>query len=944
MSKNSLKIAQLFFKYKLKERLSECSKYEDFQNQFCLNLINYDLYKEDIHSLISIIPLSKNLNHFSIRLSNTLSNPVLLSDLLKIIEQNKNLEKLEFYIKYLPKDLFKIFTCFLISFQENIQSLKIIIKYDTKNEEEKALNEILSSLIKNVNFSVKNLNLTECRLSSIENINLLNELFNKNSAVIENFSLSDRCLLNNNFSIDISQIKKVEITNCQLSFIHYFPVETLNLSFNNISNNGIGVISDLLSSKSCTLKKLNLKNNYLGDDGCIILSKGIKDNKSLISLNLSNNNIIYEGLIAIANSLKENNYLKKINFHKNLIDNVGFMDFYYILKNIEKDRFTKIDFSDNEISNRAMEDYGLFLRDHSKINFLSLSKKINEENKKKLLSQCKNLSNLKKIIFENFSISDDNCRILNKILENNKNIKHFQISDFSTITPSNISILSSGIKNNTKLKKLILSQCSIQDEGAITLSKALVDNTEILEVYLEDNKIGESGIKAISEKILTKNSLQVLVVSHNLINSKGAEYISENLINATGIRSLFMNSNQIGDEGCEYLAKGIKENNSLYELSLDYNNISDKGINLLSKVLVGKENFFHLYISDNKISKIGANFYELLKWIHKIKIGGNQLGKDAIEKLLEDKSNRLLKKIRFKILDENSNYLFKNFNTNLKDFDLSFNYKINLSLLKKIISFKNISQINLQSNNITDHIISILVNHIIEINAPLKILKLQSNKITSVGSKDISFLLKNNIHLKVLNLAGNPLGYIGIRNICIVLEKSNNVLEQLLINYTKCNNYCSKDIYNMLIKNNKIIILTLLGNFFNNNGIDIILSALRKNNKLLKLSVGDNKTDSRAFNNIGNYLKYNKSIRVLEIKSSRIQDDILYKLGKVLQDNKNLVKLNLMDNYLSYEGMIKFGLRLRKNYVVNEVQVLLNKPQKEEQDLIQSCNAHISFS
>ena len=92
-----------------------------------------------------------------------------------------------------------------------------------------------------------------------------------------------------------------------------------------------------------------------------------------------------------------------------------------------------------------------------------------------------------------------------------------------------------------------------------------------------------------------------------------------------------------------------------------------------------------------------------------------------------------------------------------------------------------------------------------------------------------------------MNLAGNHLGFKGVKYLCNSINLNQNILEELLLNYTKCNDYCSKDIYNMLVNNNKLILLSLIGNNFNNTGLDIILSSLKINKTLKSLSIGDNK-------------------------------------------------------------------------------------------------------
>ena len=722
--------------------------------------------------------------------------------------------------------------------------------------------------------------------------------------------------------------------------------------YNNISLEGIRIISDLLEEPNCTLKKLNLNNNYLGDEGCTILSYGLKKNNSLITLNLSKNNIIYHGLISIGTALNStnedkqyNSTIKKLNFSKNCIGNMGLIDFCEIIKDEPEDRFIKINMQYNNITDLSISLFGEYMQKFKDQTFLSITNRISYRNKISYFKTCTNYTKIKKIIFENFMFDEDNSKIFNEILLKNKNIENILIYYNSSIRPEDIVTMSPGIENNKNIIQVYLSQCKIGDDGAIALSNALFKNINITQINLDENKIGEKGAKAISEKLLGKVSLKKLILSHNVINSKGASYIGENLADAQGIQYLFINSNSIEDEGCEYLSKGIEKNNTLIQLNINNNGITNIGIKYIAKALLGKEKFMALSTSDNKITEIEEDLFKLLDWA-KVVISANPLNKSGIIKLFQGtENNRLFKSLRFKILDENIDYNFKFSNKYIKDFDLSYNNKMNISLLKHVLSLENISQLDIQSNKIGDQNMSILLKYIKDNNIRLKSLKLQSNYIGEIGSRAFAELIKDNKYLTFVNLSSNPLGYKGIKLICNAMELYPCEIKELILNFTQSNNYCSADIYKMLIKNKNLKVLSLIGNYLNNEGIDKILSSLKVNNSLQELSIGENKNiNSKGFINLGSYLRFNKSLISLEIKSSRLDDYILKDLIKIMNNNKDVISLNFVDNNLSYKYIIKFGLFLRKNEKIKDIKILLNKPNKDEQNLIKSCNPHILFN
>ena len=941
---SKLKDCQLFFKDILENRIEAPDKYKEYSNNFSLDLIDYDLYNEDIEKIINIIIKTDKLNSLNIRLSNTLKDINLVNKLLRKISLKKQFTSLSFYIKYLNDELLSIFMEFIGKLGNNLSSLEIKIKYDNAKKEGIVTKQILENLINNNTSEISDLKFKECRFNSEENLFLLEKLIKKEKK-LKKLNIYLKRIYNDVFTPDISNLDKIEISGCNLYSIKYLPLEKLDLSYNNISRYGLDNIIENLKKGNCSLKKLNLGYNYLGNDGISALGECLKFNKSLININLSGNNILNEGLISFANSIisKFNTTLKKLNFKDNSIDNDGIIQFCNILKDEPSDRFIKLDFSLNRIDKYGLPELGYFLGNFKNLNSILLTNMLTYEAMNGFFTYCKNLSKLKKIIFLGINFTDQSAKDLNELLLNNKNIEKLVIGTDRTFGSESMISIGPGIKHNLKITHLLLPICHIGDEGAKILANSLFNNIDIKEINLEDNKIGEEGMKDLSEKVFGKISLKQINLSHNLIDEKGAKYLGKSLETANNLENLILNSNKILDEGCIYIANGLEKNNSLIELSLDYNKITNIGINSLSKVLIKIESLMILSLSTNLISEINDDFYKLFNWIKTIKISDNPLKPEEIIKIFKASAkNRLFKKTRFKV---NEIYEYGSLieNDYLKDFDLSFNNKFNLSLIKNILYLKNISKLNLMHNDIHDEEIECMIKYYKEFNPPLKELLLQSNLIGIKGSKIIAEILKNNENLKVLNIANNPLLSEGINNIIDSITNYKNVLTEFLINYTECGDYCTQKIVNMLKKNKKLIVFSFMGNKFSNKSTDRILSTLRINNTLKKISLGSKYINSKSFYNLPEYLSFNKSLLFLEIKSSKLGDNILKKLSKIVLFNRTIITIFLVDNLLTYESIISFGQYLNKNQSINKIKVLFNA-KKNEESLIKSSNPHLVFS
>ena len=544
-----------------------------------------------------------------------------------------------------------------------------------------------------------------------------------------------------------------------------------------------------------------------------------------------------------------------------------------------------------------------------------------------------------------------------------------------------------GLVNNLIIKSLGLNNNMITNKGADELCKYLINKenlfylglssneiTEINEdfaklfewlkiIKIADNPLYPSAIINIfqstaknrlfkqirfkcNDKYLFKaiNSNENLKIFDLSYNDNLNINLLKNIIGLKNISKIYLQRNNINDNDIQRISQYIQEFSShLKELYLDNNGIENKGADELGKYLKNKENLFCLGLSSNNITEINEDFAQLFEWLKFIKIADNPLYPSAIISIFQATSkNRLFKKIRFKCNDK---YLFKSLsaNDNLKVFDLSYNDNINIQLIKNILNLKNISKIYLQRNNINDNDIQRISNYIKEYKSHLKELHLQSNLIGVNGSESIAEMIKDNIYLKVLNITDNPLQSQGINNICNSITDSKNVISELLINSTKCNDYCIEKIVKMLKFNKNLQILTMTENKFTNKGVDKILSTLRTNNTLIQISIGNKFINYTAFEHLDEYLSFNKSLLSLEIKSSKVTDDIVKKLSKLLLINKTLSYINLVDNLITREGLISLGQYLNKNKTIKQIMALLNVDRSEEQS-IKSSNPHIIFN
>ena len=179
--------------------------------------------------------------------------------------------------------------------------------------------------------------------------------------VIRKNELGDKCVLD---ILDIVHKKT-------------FPLEVLDLSFNQISSNAANMLLQALKSNKCITKlslsqnpfhqplvqlgmclRMNKKLRYLHLSDCELsedngeyIAEGLKDNKGLICLVLDGNKLSDKGVNPIGISLKHNTTLKQIDLSSNNIADDGCMGIVEGLK--ENNTIESISLRNNKIGNQS---------------------------------------------------------------------------------------------------------------------------------------------------------------------------------------------------------------------------------------------------------------------------------------------------------------------------------------------------------------------------------------------------------------------------------------------------------------------------------------------------------------------------------------------------------------------------------------------------------------
>ncbi|XP_073793397.1 uncharacterized protein isoform X1 [Danio rerio] len=852
-------------------------------------------------------------------------------------------------------------------------------------------------------------------------------IMGKNPLLLKELNLSDRELGDTrvNQLSDLLQDK-----HCQIN--------TLMLKNNRITAEGCADLMSAFNSNPSHLTELNLSVNELGDLGvekiCPLLENTLC---RLEKLNLSDCSITGQSYETLASVLRSNLYLKELDLRGNDPGKSGvkkFIDFLqegscklqiirflkspdaeeaceYLTKDlvINPLLLTELDLSKVKLGHLDGEKFSAFLMDsHNKVEKIKLNNcKLTEKSCSVLAAVLSSKTILKEMNLNNSRLLDSGVR---KICEGLKNpvcelkilkllspaadeacsfvavhvgenpllLKELNLSNYELGDPR-VNQLSALLQDkHCKLNTLILSDCSISEEGYKALASALRSNpSHLIELDLRGNDPGQSGVKELTELLQDPHcTLKTLRLLRNLAAEEGCQYLtgvvgknplllkelnlSDHQLGNTRVNQLSallqdkhckLNTLQMRDcdlteESCSAFASVLgSDSSSLKDLDLSNNNLQDSGVKLLSDGLKDSNcTLEKLSLSDCSIN--GEGYKALASALRsnpshliELDLRGNDPGQSGVKELTEllQDPDCTLKTLRFlsPAADEGCQFVTGIVGKN--------------PLLLK--------ELNLSDRELGDTRVNQLSALLQDKHCKLNTLSLCDCSITEEQCEILTLALKSNpLQLKELNLSGNQIKSGGVKHICELLNDARCYLQTLrLRNCNMTGNGCSSVTSALKANPSHLRELDLSGNELEDSGFKslsdllmnprcklemlalcecsikekqfvILTSALKSNpSHLRKLDISGNKLKHKRVKHFYDVLKDSRwKLEALRLRHCSIQDEDCFNLISALKSNpSHLRELDLSGNKLG-------------DSAVKNLTDLLMKPQLKLEKLVLS--------
>uniref|UniRef100_A0A673I519 Uncharacterized protein n=1 Tax=Sinocyclocheilus rhinocerous TaxID=307959 RepID=A0A673I519_9TELE len=345
----------------------------------------------------------------------------------------------------------------------------------------------------------------------------------------------------------------------------------------------------------------------------------------------------------------------------------------------------------------------------------------------------------------------------------------------------NLSECKLGDSNVNRLAALLLSDCSITEEGYKALASALRSNpSHLIELDLTGNDPGQSGVKQLNDLLQDPNcQLKTLSLCECSITEKQCLILTSALkTNPSHLRELDLSENKLQNRGVKILCDVVKDSDCKLERLRSGTFMSS---HICEKVFTLFVRFFSFCLIFCSLSQCRLRYCDMTDEgcsavtsalqpnpsnLRELDLSGNQLGVENLGVLSSIRSFHFFL------------FIFSLCGCSITEkqcLSLSSALRSNLSHLREL----DLSENELKNTGV-NHLCDVLKDS----HCKLERLRLGCCDVTDEGCSAVTSALKSNpSHLRELNLSGNQLGDSGVKHLCDLLRNPQCKLEKLELRY-----------------------------------------------------------------------------------------------------------------------------------------------------------------
>uniref|UniRef100_A0A8C1DRE0 NACHT domain-containing protein n=1 Tax=Cyprinus carpio carpio TaxID=630221 RepID=A0A8C1DRE0_CYPCA len=552
----------------------------------------------------------------------------------------------------------------------------------------------------------------------------------------------------------------------------------LDLSEDKLGDLGWEKLSALLMDSHSKLEKMKLKNCKLKEQSCSVLSTVLSSKTILKEINMNNSRLLDSGVKEICEGLKNPVCeLEILKLSDCSVTEEGYKALASALRS-NPSHLIELDLTGNDPGQSGVKQLSDLLQDPNySLKTLRLLQSPDGE------EACKYLTEV--------------LHIKNPLLLRELNLSERELED------TRVNQIAALLRDtHCKLNKLILSDCSITEEGYKALASALrLNPSHLIELDLTGNDPGQSGVKELSDLLQDPNCqlktlkflgpaaeeacqyvtgivgknpllLRELNLSERELGDTRVNQISALLQDThCKLNTLTLKNNSITAEGCAALTSAFNSNPSnLIELDLSGNKLENPGIKKICHLVENKQcRLEKLKLSDCSITEEG---YKALSsalrsnpsHLIELDLTGNDPGQSGVKEFIDSQkgwwfTSKTLKTLRFlgPAAEEACQYVTGIVGKN--------------PLL--------LTELNLSGRELGDTRVNQISALLQDKHCKLKALQLHGCGLTEKSCSALATVLRSNSSLKELDMSNNHLQDPGIKKLQNGLENTNCALQKL---------------------------------------------------------------------------------------------------------------------------------------------------------------------
>ncbi|CAH8660749.1 unnamed protein product [Schistosoma haematobium] len=294
-------------------------------------------------------------------------------------------------------------------------------------------------------------------------------------------------LCGNNHHLDAIQLTSVDLTPLCMALSLKPCITMLDLRYNFIKDEGVEILCEFLNVDNL-LEELNLMCNDITEKGAQFLANSLKNNRNLVILKMTGNPIGSKGGLYFAQALQINDTLEFIDLGECDQDITSCIALATVLKS-----------NNSIIGINLNRQISWTLQEESTVHFADMLC-INKTLKELHLAKC--------------DMRDFGAARLAEAMERNDTLELLDISA-NRISRDGAILLSRVISMNCPLVVLDLAFNRIQCKGAMALADALVYNTHLKVLAVQFCELKGPGLCALAESLITNLTLECIYIWGN---------------------------------------------------------------------------------------------------------------------------------------------------------------------------------------------------------------------------------------------------------------------------------------------------------------------------------------------------------------------------------------------------------------------------------------------